>query len=234
MWWKQSHMRSVFVIITMLLLTPLLFGAAFAQDDEGLPSSIGLQLVAEGLTSPVALAQPDDGSGRLFIADQVGVIYSLNADGQLQTFLDIVDRMVEPRDGFDERGLLGLALHPDFANNGRFFVYYSAPLQEGGPAEWDHTSHISEFTVSPDDGNTADPNSERIILRVDQPQFNHNAGDITFGPDGYLYIPLGDGGGGDDTGLGHTEGIGNAQDTSNLLGSILRIDIDNGDPYVIP
>jgi hypothetical protein len=137
--------------------------------------------------------------------------------------------------------LLGLAFHPDYANNGRFFVYYSAPLAEGAPKGWNHTSHISEFTVSADNPDVADPNSERILLTVDQPQMNHNGGQIAFGPDGFLYIPLGDGGAADDNEAGHVDDWyevnagGNGQDLEqNLLGSILRIDVDSGDPYGIP
>jgi hypothetical protein len=144
--------------------------------------------------------------------------------------------------GFDDRGLLGLAFHPDYTQNGQFFVYYSAPLREGAPQGFDHTARISEFSVSPQDPDRADPDSERIILEVDQPQSNHNGGTLLFGPeDGFLYISLGDGGAANDTGLGHVadwyefnEG-GNGQDvTGNLLGSILRIDVDTGDPYAIP
>ncbi|HSJ54794.1 MAG TPA: PQQ-dependent sugar dehydrogenase, partial [Anaerolineae bacterium] len=148
--------------------------------------------------------------------------------------LDLSDRMVELNPGYDERGLLGLAFHPDYANNGRFFVYYSAPLREGAPADWNHTSHVSEFAVSQDNPDLADADSERIVMQIDQPQGNHNGGQIAFGPDGYLYIPLGDGGSANDVAVGHTPDLGNGQDTSNLLGSILRIDVDEGDPYGIP
>lgn len=209
--------------------------------------TIGLQLVAEGFTSPIALMQALDESGRLFVADQIGQIKIISADGELigEPFLDIQDRMVDVNEDYDERGLLGLAFHPDFASNGRFFVYYSAPLRAEAPQGWDHTSHISEFTVSADNPDTADPNSERVLLQVDQPQSNHNGGQIAFGPDGYLYIPLGDGGEADDIGLGHVEDWydvnsgGNGQDLAqNLLGSILRIDVDNeganGTAYAIP
>ena len=197
---------------------------------------IGLELVAEGFAAPLALMPSGDESGWLYILDQTGQIWVLSPDGDvLETpFLDISDRMVELSDDYDERGLLGLAFHPDFGQNGRFYVYYSAPLRAGAPAGWNHTSVISEFTVAMDDPDTADPASERIILQVDQPQSNHDAGQIAFGPDGYLYIPLGDGGGADDVGDGHNPEIGNGQDTSVLLGSILRIDVDGGDPYGIP
>ncbi len=178
----------------------------------------------------------------MFVVDQAGTIRILDSDGELleEPFLDLGDKIVELMDDFDERGVLGLAFHPDYSENGRFFVYYSAPLRAGAPADFNHTSHIAEFTVS-DDPNVADPDSERILLQVDQPQFNHNAGQITFGPDGFLYIPLGDGGGADDVGTGHVEDWyetnegGNGQDVeSNLLGSILRIDVDGGFPYGIP
>jgi glucose/arabinose dehydrogenase len=216
-------------------------GSAPAETPAAAPAEaaqkimVGLELVAEGLTSPIALVSPDDGTGRRFIVDQTGLIRILMSDGNVsaEPFLDARDRMVELTPEYDERGLLGLAFHPNFQENGRFFVYYSAPLREGAPQDWDHTSHISEFTVSSENPGIADPASERILLQVDQPQDNHNAGQIAFGPDGYLYIPLGDGGGANDVDIGHSA-IGNGQDLSNLLGSILRIDVDNGDPYGIP
>lgn len=206
-------------------------------------ASAGLDPVADGLTSPVALAQPDDGTDRLFVVDQDGQIHLVEADGTLQEepFLDVTDRMVELNDGFDERGLLGLAFHPDYQTNGRLFVYYSAPLRESAPDDWNHTATISEFQVSESDPNQADADSETILLEIDEPQFNHNGGTLLFGPDEYLYISLGDGGGANDTDMGHVEDWydanagGNAQAVEeNLLGNILRIDVDGGDPYAIP
>lgn len=203
--------------------------------------TVGLQQVAGGMVHPVTMAHARDGSGRLFVADQTGQIYVIGADGAMidTPFLDVSDRMVEINPGYDERGLLGLAFHPDYANNGRIFVYYSAPLRDGG--QGDHTSHLSEFTVSVDDPNAADAGSERVVMQIDQPQANHNGGQIRFGPDGYLYIPLGDGGGANDNDDGHVDDWyaenagGNGQDTEqNLLGSILRIDVNAGDPYGIP
>jgi len=228
-------MQYRFLVFTIAVF--LLFPAALmAQDDVGPPSGIGLELVVEGLTSPIDLEQPKDGSNILFIADQVGLIHVVDANGQLMDtpLLDIQDKLVEQMDEFDERGLLGFALHPNFSKNGRFFVYYSAPLREEAPDDWNHTSYISEFTVSSDNMLQADPESERIIMMVDQPQFNHDAGDISFGPDGYLYVPLGDGGAANDVATGHTEELGNGQDLTKLLGKILRINVDNGDPYGIP
>ncbi|WP_343089301.1 PQQ-dependent sugar dehydrogenase [Methanocalculus natronophilus] len=196
---------------------------------------VGLDLVAEGFIGPVGLTSPDDGSGRLFVVDLIGEIRIIDENGTLleEPFLNIRDQLVELRLSFDERGLLGLAFHPDFAESGRFFIYYSAPLREGAPEGWDHTSRISEFNLLAEDENRADPTSERVILEVDQPQLNHNSGSIAFGPDGYLYIPLGDGGGGGDVGRGHPP-EGHGQNTTTLLGSILRIDIDGEEPYEIP
>lgn len=204
---------------------------------------ISLEPVASGLTAPVALAAPDDGSERLFIVDQIGLIYIVDGEDNLieTPFLDLQDKLVTLSANYDERGLLGMAFHPAYTSNGRFFVYYSAPLQDGGQAGYNHTNVLSEFRVSDGDPNQADPNSEKIILQIDQPQANHNAGAITFGPDGYLYIPLGDGGSGSDVGIGHSQDWyaanagGNGQDVeNNMLGSILRIDIDKGDPYAVP
>jgi glucose/arabinose dehydrogenase len=217
---------------------------ATAQSPQIEPRPIGLDLVAQGFTAPVQVVRAPDDSGRLFVVDQAGQIWVIARDGTLlqEPFLDIVDRLVELSPGFDERGLLGLAFHPGYAENGRFFVYYSAPLREGAPQDFDHTARISEFSVSSQNPDRADLDSERIILEVDQPQSNHNGGTLLFGPqDGLLYISLGDGGAANDAGLGHVEDWyqfnegGNGQDvTQNLLGSILRIDVDSGDPYGIP
>jgi predicted lipoprotein with Yx(FWY)xxD motif/glucose/arabinose dehydrogenase len=206
---------------------------AYAEDES---MSVSTELVAEGLTAPIALVSAKDDTGRLFVADQAGTIRILSADGQLmgEPFLDITNKLVELMPEYDERGLLGVAFHPDYANNGRFFVYYTAPLRAEAPADWSHTNVVSEFSVSAGNPDVADVSSERIVWMIDQPQFNHDAGQIVFGPDGYLYIPIGDGGGGNDVGPGHTPGIGNAQDLTNQHGSILRIDVDSGDPYGIP
>ncbi len=208
--------------------------AATATPEPAL--TVGLAMVAEGLTSPVALIPHPDANGQLFIVDQAGLVRVVDEEETLveEPFLDVRDRMVELMPEFDERGLLGLAFHPQYADNGRFFVYYSAPLRESAPEGWNHTATISEFVVS-DDPMRADPDSERVLLEVDQPQFNHNGGTVAFGPDdGYLYISLGDGGNANDVGLGHNEDIGNGQDRTELLGSVLRIDVDEGDPYGIP
>lgn len=220
-----------------------LAGAGGQGGSAGSASSVSLELVVSGLTSPVVLQPAPEATGRLFIADQIGTIRLVGTDGQLapEPFLDLRDRLVPLNASYDERGLLGMALHPEYASNGRFFVYYSAPLREGAPEGYDHTSHVSEFRVSEADPRIADAASERVVLAVDEPQTNHNGGQLVFGPDGYLYIALGDGGAANDVGLGHVEDWyttnagGNAQNVEeNLLGKILRIDINAAEPYAVP
>ena len=232
------------LLIVFCATVALAGGAAPVRAQETDSPAVGLRLVAEGFTSPVALVEAPDGSGRRFVVDQVGVIRIISAAGNLlpQPFLDLRSRIVPLMPAFDERGVLGLAFHPRYADNGRFFVYYSAPLRAGAPAGYNHTARVSEFRVSAADANRADPASEGIVLEVDKPQFNHNGGTLLFGPrDGYLYMSIGDGGGADDVGLGHVEDWyaanagGNGQDIQqNLLGNILRIDVDRGAPYAVP
>lgn len=192
-----------------------------------------LELVSGGYVSPSNLVSWPGTTKDLVIADQVGVLYYLkNGDPRSRMVVgDFRSRMVKLNEGFDERGLLGIAFHPRFSENKYLYVYYSAPKRESAPAEYDHTSHISRFVVNGDDG--VDLDSEKVILQVDEPQSNHNSGRMAFGPDGYLYISMGDGGAGNDTGLGHGEN-GNGQNTQTLLGKVLRIDVDQGDPYSIP
>ena len=234
--------QRVCVLIAVGVAVLLGVTAPAQAQDEG--PAVGVRQVAEGFTSPVTAVSARDGSGRMFVVDQVGVVRILGADGQLrpEPFLDLRSRIVPLMPEFDERGLLGLAFHPGYAGNGRLFVYYSAPLRPGAPAGYDHTSRISEFRVSAGNPNRADPASERVVLEIDEPQFNHNAGTLLFGPrDGYLYISVGDGGGANDDELGHVQDWyaanagGNGQDIQqNLLGDILRIDVDRGSPYAIP
>ncbi len=242
---SYSRLKNTVMIFTLLVCSLLFTNCNMENIDDTPPEGIGLELVAEGLTSPVTLVEPPDDSGRLFIVDQVGLIYVVTEDGRLldEPFLDLRDLIVNLNEGYDERGLLGLAFHPNYGQNGRFFVYYSAPNQPGTPDNYNHTGVISEFHVSANNSNKADPASEQILLQIPEPQSNHNGGTLAFGPDdGYLYISLGDGGAADDQGLGHVNDwyednteSGNGQDiTQNLLGSILRIDVDSGDPYGIP
>lgn len=201
------------------------------------PERVGLKRLATGLVHPVAMAVPGDGSGRRFVVDQAGVVWELSAGGELlpDPFLDIRDAMVPLNADYDERGLLGMAFHPEYAQNGRFFIYYSAPLRAGAPAGWNHTARLAELKVQAGDPSHADRSSEVVLLEVDEPQANHNAGTLAFGPDdGYLYLSLGDGGGAGDIDMGHTPGLGNGQDISKLLGKILRLDVSQAGQYSIP
>jgi glucose/arabinose dehydrogenase len=209
-------------------------------------SNFNLQLVANNLAAPLTLAEAPDNSKRLFIVDQVGKVWIIYPDSSKAPtiFIDVSSKMVSLQPGYDERGLLGLAFHPNYKANGKFYLFYTAPPRAGGPqpgAAWNNLTRISEFTVSSADPNLADINSEKIILEADHPQLNHNGGTILFGNDGYLYISIGDGGGADDDGPGHVSDWysgnagGNGQDIyHNLMGNILRIDVNNGNPYSIP
>ena len=185
--------------------------------EEGSPSvlpsvapltGVRLEPVVSGLTDPIGITNAGDGSGRLFVNERGGRIRIVDADRSLREreFVDLSGRL----EAGGERGLLGVAFHPDFAANGRVFVHYSR--------SGDGATVISELTASAD-RSTADPASEQIILTQEQPFANHNGGQIAFGPDGYLYIGLGDGGSGGDP-------LGNAQNRGVLLGKILRLDVD--------
>lgn len=204
---------------------------------------IDFDVIASNLTSPTVLTHAGDGSGRLFVAEQTGRILIVTSNRTVlpAPFLDLTAKMTNlsvfgagghTKRGlnpfYDERGLLGLAFHPAYAQNGRFFVYYSSPKTAPGV---DHEGILEAYTVSTTNVNTADAASGQVILRVDEPEFNHNGGCLAFGPDdGFLYVSLGDGGG-----AGDAHGaFGNGQNTNNLLGSILRIDVDGAPPYSIP
>ncbi|MGI9437405.1 MAG: PQQ-dependent sugar dehydrogenase [Geminicoccaceae bacterium] len=225
--------------LTIPLLALLLVNAPLA--------AVELETVAEGLTAPIDLADPDDGSGRLFVVEQQGIVRVLDEDGNLsnEPLLDLSPHLLELKNDFEERGLLGFALHPQFAANGRLYVSYAAPLREGAPKGWNYTRRISELTLEPN-AERIGLGMERVLIELDWPSRKHNGGGLTFGPDGFLYIGFGDGGG--------AHGVGKeviwsafevpadqlywdrlAQDTTSLFGSILRIDVDGGFPgYSIP
>jgi glucose/arabinose dehydrogenase len=180
--------------------------------------TVAAEIVVTGLKGPVDVADAGDGSGRLFVAEQEGTIRIVR-DGAIldQPFLDIRARIASG----GERGLLGLAFHPDYPSDPRFFVDYT---------DLDGDTVISSFVVRGTDPNVADPASETVLLHIDQPFANHNGGALTFGPDGMLFIGMGDGGSGGDP-------QGNGQRLDTLLAKILRIDVDDppaGATYGIP
>ena len=194
-----------------------------------------LKLLAEGFAAPIVLTSLADGSGRLVLADQAGVVYVLNREGKRleKPMLDLRSKIVTIHAGMDERGILGLALHPQFKANRKFYVVYSVPLRAGGPAEWDHTMRLSEFRSANNEYAVANVDSERVLLEIDEPDWNHNSGRIAFGPDGYLYFSVGDGGAPNDVGSRGHAPEGNGQNLQTLLGKILRIDV-NQNPRGIP
>jgi glucose/arabinose dehydrogenase len=209
-------------------------GSVEKEREALVQAKVGLELVADGFANPVALAASPDGTGRLFVADQVGKVFAIDREGSKELFVDVSEEIVDLDPGYDERGLLGLVFHPRFRENGLFYLFFSSPLRDEAPPGWNCTNHLVELRVS--DGEV-DMSSRRALLSIDKPQMNHNGGHITFGPDGFLYVPLGDGGGENDKDEGHTPGIGNAQDPEKLLGKILRIDVGSrasGKEYGIP
>ena len=196
--------------------------------------TIELQTIVDGLSAPLGLAVPDDGSGRMFVYDQAGLAWVVTEGaGKLPTpLLDVRSRLV-PQGNYDERGLLGLATHPDFVKHPLIYTYTSEPIN--GPADFvsvmpagitnNHQSVIAEWRMDPAYPDQVDPASRREILRIDKPQSNHNGGTLRFGPDGFLYISLGDGGRANDVADGHVPG-GNAQSLQRIYGKLLRIDVN--------
>jgi hypothetical protein len=192
---------------------------ATSSTASNLPALQGVRLetLAQDLRQPTVLTSPP-GDDRLFVVERVGVIRILDANRELlgPAFIDLTDRVLA--NGI-EQGLLGLAFHPDYANNGRFFVYYT---DQGGRRQ------LSEFQVSVSDPNLASPDTERVLVELEQPpdatDIRHYAGQLAFGPDGYLWMAMGDGADSRDQG----------QDPNTMFGAISRIDVDGGDPYGIP
>jgi glucose/arabinose dehydrogenase len=180
---------------------------------QGSPS---FHLVANGFSAPTDIANAGDGSKRIFVAERSGIIKSLkifSTGVELSTFIDISDHVRNN----GERGLLGLVFHPNFPDSGYFYVNYIP----NGPGNLD-TTRISRFTVNPADSTEALTDSEKVVIQFEQDFTNHNGGDMNFGSDGFLYIASGDGGSGNDPN-------NRAQDTTSLLGKMLRINVDNDD-----
>lgn len=220
-----------YLIATMLVLA-LCLGLSLAQEAEetqeaiisrdAAPSAaeIAFTEFASGFNRPLYLTHAGDGSERLFVLEQTGRVWIMK-DGlrSQQPFLDLSDIITATANRtYSEQGLLGLAFHPDYAENGRFFVNYTD--RSGGTV-------VARYQVSLGDPDLADANSGQIVFQLQQPFANHNGGHIDFGPDAYLYITLGDGGSANDP-------LGAGQNRRLLLGSILRIDVDGALPYAIP
>ena len=204
---------------------------------------IALEPVAAGLASPVQLVPAPDGSARLFVVDQAGAVRTIEHGAlRAEPFLDVTARLTPLIANFDERGLLSLAFDPGFhdpQSRGyrRLFTYTSEPAAEratfpflhGAGEPPNHDAVIAAWRVSAAEANRVDPATRVEVLRIAEPQFNHNGGMIAFGPDGFLYIGLGDGGAGNDFGPGHHPLTGNAQDPEVALGKMLRIDVNGTD-----
>lgn len=196
------------------LIILLMMGICSVQFTKAQPK-IALDSISSGFNAPVDFAHAGD--ERLFIVEQRGTIQIMDTTGKVSSgfFLDIRQQVTTTG---SEQGLLGLAFHPDFSSNGYFYINYTTTGD---------STHISRYSVSQSDPGKADPNSEKVLFSLAQPYRNHNGGGVKFGPDGYLYLSLGDGGSGGNPG-------NRAQDSSVLLGKILRVDVDTGDPYGIP
>ena len=205
---KLTPKFNLFILLSFLILS-CNYSPLSAQPE------IDLEVFATGFSGALDIAHAGD--DRLFIVEQDGRIKIIDENGDVLStpFLNI---QAQVNSNGNEQGLLGMAFHPDYVNNGYFFVHYNKSNGD---------TRISRFSVSADNPNLANPDSELVILEADQPYSNHNGGCIKFGPDGYLYIGLGDGGSGGDP-------QGNGQNRQTFLGKMLRIDIDNGDPYSIP
>lgn len=223
---KQQHLpKRIVIAVLLLMLAALTAWAVQGVDAQGMtPDAAGYEwaLVSDGFDNPIYVTPAYDGSGRLFVVEQTGMVWIVDADGNQSDdpFLDVSAQLPPAvfRGGYSEQGLLGLAFHPDYEENGQFYLSYT---------DVNGDSVISSMNVSSGDPDRADETSEFTILTVDQPFENHNSGHIAFGIDGYLYVSFGDGG---DQG----DPFGNAQNPSSLLGKVLRIDVDLGEPYAIP
>ena len=224
---ESNSMKNKILILGAMALASVFGSRELSAEVDESPISIKVVKAFPNIRvrRPVMITNAGDGSNRLFVVTQQGVIHVIpNDEGIEETteFLDIESQVVY-RDNKNEEGLLGLTFHPNYKENGHFFVYYTT-------TDAPQTSVVSRFTVSADNPNQADPDSELELMRVSQPFWNHNGGTVEFGPDGYLYIALGDGGKANDT-------LMNGQNVQTLLGSILRIDVDNpsdGQNYGIP
>ncbi len=197
---------------------------AINENPDQTPITLKVQQLADNLQAPTDITFP--GNGDIWLTEQTGRIRVIK-NGKLSDapLLDLNSKLVKIVGGYDERGLLGIALHPKFKSNKKFYVFYSRPSTKKS----DHTGVLAEYKFPGGSGQT-DPNSGRIILTIEEPEPNHNGGGIHFGPDGYLYVSFGDGGGQGDK---HGE-FGNGQKMDTWLGKILRVDINTKTGYIVP
>ncbi len=206
--------------------------AGLVADDAAAQVKIKLEPFVTGLNQPIAMVETPD--GRMFVNEQWGRVRVVSEDGELlgEPLLDVRHKIIDRFPDFDERGLLGLTLHPDFENNGRFYVAYSGHKDwqgDLGQLLWyDHNNVIEEYTISDENPNLADRTTGHMISSIPWPQFNHNGHWIDFGPDGMLYVSVGDGGYANDWGIGHNVLKGNGQDVIDVHGSIARLNPDTG------
>ncbi|MFZ5816595.1 MAG: PQQ-dependent sugar dehydrogenase [Bacillota bacterium] len=202
--------------IAVLVIVAVVVGYREGLSPEAPVPAIKLELLVDGLSGPIAMTHAGDGSGRLFVLEQKGRVRVIEGGRLLpEPYLDLTDRV---NSRANEQGLLGLAFHPQYRENGVLYIHYTGAKGE---------TVISRFRRSARDPGKGDPASEEVLLTVEQPYANHNGGTILFGPDGYLYIALGDGGSGGDPG-------NRAQNLESLLGKILRIDVGTAGSYRIP
>ena len=199
--------------------------------------AVGVDLieVAGGFNAPLRAVRAPGIDGSMFVVEQTGKIFRVDLNTGVKTlFHDVSSDLVSINLGYDERGLLGLAFHPNFQNNGLFYTYQSEPVRASQDSQVDfstvaptfapqHRSMVVEYRASNPSCNSG-VTKRKTLMIIDQPQGNHNGGDLVFGPDGYLYISLGDGGGANDQGPGHNFN-GTGRDNTNVLGTILRIDV---------
>lgn len=212
--------RRLLIAVAALIILPVLcIGTILivaTNVNAHIPTSYTWQKMASGFVQPTSIVEPPDGSGRLFVTEQTGTIRIIDHGQVIITpFLDIKSKLTSKD---SEQGLLDIAFHPKYASNGLFFITYTNP--DGNPM-------LVRYHISADNPNIADPSSAKVLLTIPHPYTNHNGGQLQFGPEGYLYYGMGDGGSGGDP-------QENGQNKSVLLASMMRLDVDHGDPYAIP
>jgi uncharacterized repeat protein (TIGR01451 family) len=209
-------------LIVPLVAALAMFCASPPTSTQSSPTAQGVEVtvdevIASGFVDPVQVTHAGDGSGRLFVVEQYGTVKVIDDGGDVlpKAFLD-VSHLTNHR---GEQGLLGIAFHPDYETNGYCYVNYTRAS--------DGATVVARYTVSANDPNRADPDSATEVITIPQPASNHNGGQVLFGPDGYLYVGMGDGGAAGDP-------LDHAQDPTTLLGALLRLDVDGGSPYAVP